>query len=142
VQYVEALRLLFQELVIPISEAEKVRLTFRNLAEHLQLMLCNREYGSVRELVADATRVEFRAKRLLGSREPSVRDREEERPSGKSDRAGRETREGNRGTPSCYICGNPNHFARSCPQRMRATGEGQGNARGASLSDTNAAPGV
>ena len=72
-QYVEALRLLFRELLESLSEAEKVRLTFRNLAEPIQLMLCNQVYDSVRQLVADAHRVEYRAKRL-GNRDMPARE--------------------------------------------------------------------
>ena len=137
VEYADAMLKLFARLLVPLSEGEKIRLMYRNMADHIQLMLCTKEFTRVRQLIYDAERVEGKSKALLTPKPSSsggfVKKAQEPK---KGDFRMEGVGSGKR--KACYICGDPNHFARACPRRVRDQ-PSENESRGSS-SDTSGAP--
>ena len=140
--YADAMLKLFRQLANPWSEEQKIRFIYRNLSQPIKIILSVQSYDSVLEMVAHATSLEEAKRPVNRGRSENFRERdsfnqqESNANPGSTDRGG----QGNRPRTSnsaCYICGDLEHYARSCPRRFRDNQSGNdrggpsGNQRGA-----------
>jgi len=129
--YVKDMLHLFRRMQVPLREAERVRLVFRNLKDPMRVLVSSQVHDNVQSLVAHAQRLEAAAKlnefsvANPGPVPPAPVAPPRQPRSSQADRY-------------CYICGEAEHFARSCPCRVRPDSSGrqgndrQGNDRGGS----------